>query len=208
MALPIWQGLAAYEAAGNIATLQSPSVHVMDLETGLDASLFSDRNGTTPLTNPFVGDGVGRIAFYVPIGRYLITASKDGNSITWDDVQIGTPPMQTTAPIVEPTSVTFNEYESTTVIITNYDPELEYTVEDDVYTVTARSGNTLTISSNEVPADTNQTVKINTKTNGIPVSEWTEIEVSLVNIVLLEDTAIQVVDFTGEADTNDGWSLV
>ena len=53
-------------------------------------SLFSDRAGASPLTNPFNADEEGFAAFHVTGGVYKITATRGGFSRTWRYVAIGT----------------------------------------------------------------------------------------------------------------------
>lgn len=74
--------------AGNV--LPAASVEVRREAAGAPiASIFSDREGATPLGNPFVADGDGYAAFHAAGGAYRITASKNGFSREWRYVGIG-----------------------------------------------------------------------------------------------------------------------
>lgn len=74
--------------AGNV--LPAASVEVRREAAGSPiASIFSDREGATPLGNPFVADGDGYAAFHAAGGAYRITASKNGFSREWRYVGIG-----------------------------------------------------------------------------------------------------------------------
>lgn len=75
--------------AGNV--LPAASVEVRREAAGAPiASIFSDRDGVTPLGNPFNADSNGFAAFHVAGGAYRITASKNGFSREWRYVGIGT----------------------------------------------------------------------------------------------------------------------
>lgn len=54
--------------------------------SGLLASLWLDRDGTQPTTNPFYADGNGFFRVYTDAGRVHITAHKDGKTQEWRDV--------------------------------------------------------------------------------------------------------------------------
>ena len=89
MALAKWQRTIV-DNAGNV--LPSAAVTVRLEAPGAPlASLFSDRAGTVPLSNPFNADGsTGFAAFHVVGGCYRIDATKDALSHTWRHVGIGT----------------------------------------------------------------------------------------------------------------------
>jgi hypothetical protein len=53
------------------------------------AVLFSDRNGATPLGNPFQADSSGFAAFHVSGGAYRVTATSGAVSRVWRYVPIG-----------------------------------------------------------------------------------------------------------------------
>lgn len=119
-------------------------------------------------------------------------------------------PMQTVAPTLASASVTVNEGDTATIAITNHDPTLHYSTQSsNSGTATATvSGGDLVIDTTLVDSDTSVTISVNAKTPGIPVSDWTDIAVTVAQVPDTADTSIQVVDFTGEAGTNDGWDLV
>ena len=87
MALARYQAFAQ-DANGNV--IVAPNVDVRrESDSGL-ATLYSDRNGSVPLGNPFVGDGDGLIAFHVTGGAYKITVTKDSFSRVFRYVGVGT----------------------------------------------------------------------------------------------------------------------
>ena len=87
MALPAWQATIVNEF-GDI--IPSPVITVIIEATGLPASLFSNRGGTTPLGSGGVFTaGVGGFAqFFAAPAEYRVTASDAGSgfSQTWDFV--------------------------------------------------------------------------------------------------------------------------
>jgi hypothetical protein len=74
--------------AGNV--LPAASVEVRREVAGTPiVPLFADREGATPIGNPFAADADGFAAFHVAGGAYRITASKGGFLRTWRYVGIG-----------------------------------------------------------------------------------------------------------------------
>jgi hypothetical protein len=88
MPLARWQATIV-DDAGNIQTAASIEVRGETPGSPL-ASIFSDRDGLTPLGNPFLSDGEGFAAFHVAGGAYRITATKGAFSRIWRYVGIGT----------------------------------------------------------------------------------------------------------------------
>jgi hypothetical protein len=86
MALARWQA-PIQDAAGNV--VPGATIEVRDEESGLLATLFSDRAGTVPLGNPFNADAGGFAAFFVEGGAYRIAATSGSFSFTWRYVAIG-----------------------------------------------------------------------------------------------------------------------
>lgn len=88
MALARWQATIVDEA-GNIQS--GASVEVRSETAGAPlATIYSDRDGTTPLGNPFTADSEGFAAFHVAGGAYKITATKSAFSREWRYVGVGT----------------------------------------------------------------------------------------------------------------------
>lgn len=82
-----WQATIV-DDAGNIQP--GASVEVRREETGLPlVTIYSDRDGTTPLGNPMVADSEGFAAFHVLGGAYRITATKGSFSRVRRYVGIG-----------------------------------------------------------------------------------------------------------------------
>jgi hypothetical protein len=87
VALARWQS-TIQDDAGNIQKIAS--VEVRHERPGAPlANIYSDRDGTVPLGNPFLADDEGFAAFHALGGAYRITATKNGFSKTWRYVGIG-----------------------------------------------------------------------------------------------------------------------
>lgn len=89
MALPAFNG-QAQDTAGNAVT--AFEVRVRSEPGGSLAVIYADRDGVTPLGNPFTPSPVnnGHFTFYAADGRYRITLSNtDGDLADWRDVQVG-----------------------------------------------------------------------------------------------------------------------
>lgn len=87
MALARWQATIVDES-GNIQA--AASVEVRSEASGLLVSIYSDRAGATPLSNPMTADSEGYAAFHVVGGAYKITAQKGSFARQWRYVGIGT----------------------------------------------------------------------------------------------------------------------
>jgi hypothetical protein len=92
-----WQATIVDEA-GDVQAAASVEVR---LETGGAplVSIFSDREGLTPLGNPMTADSEGFAAFHVPGGAYRITATKGAFSRVWRYVGIGLSQEQDAPPV-------------------------------------------------------------------------------------------------------------
>lgn len=86
MALARWNGVVQ-DAAGN--AVSGASIEVRDERTGLLVPLFSDRDGTEGIGNPFVALGPD-VAFHARGGSYRVMATKNGQEKLWRYVPIGT----------------------------------------------------------------------------------------------------------------------
>lgn len=73
---------------GNVIPAASVEVRVEATGARL-AVLYSDRNGTTPMGNPFAADGEGFAAFHVAGGAYRITATSGAFTRTFRYVAVG-----------------------------------------------------------------------------------------------------------------------
>jgi hypothetical protein len=117
---------------------------------------------------------------------------------------------KTVAPALSTQSVTINEYDSIDVEISNFDTRLYYNVEslNEAIATFTRSGSTITITGENVTEDSTTTIRINAEGAGLPLSLWVDIETNIIYLPVVADDAIQVVDFSNESSTNDGWSQV
>jgi hypothetical protein len=86
MALARWQA-PIQDAAGNV--VPGATIEVRDEESGLLATLFSDRAGTVPLGNPFNADANGFAGFFAEGGAYRLTVTSGLLSSVWRYVAIG-----------------------------------------------------------------------------------------------------------------------
>lgn len=87
MTLARWQR-SITDDAGN--TLPGAQVTVRRETSGAPlAVLFSDRDGATPIGNPFAADGDGFAAFHTAGGAYRIDVTSGATSRTWRYVGIG-----------------------------------------------------------------------------------------------------------------------
>jgi hypothetical protein len=88
MAFARWQATITDEA-GDIQPLASVTVRREVAGSPL-ASIYSDRDGATPLGNPFTATSEGFAAFHANGGAYKITATLGGFSREWRYVGVGT----------------------------------------------------------------------------------------------------------------------
>lgn len=80
MALPIFQRTVTNDS-GDV--INGAEVTVVGELTGLDAVLFSDRAGATPLTNPFFTGPDGLAQFYATPSEYRVTVTGVSGAVTW-----------------------------------------------------------------------------------------------------------------------------
>jgi hypothetical protein len=88
MPFAIWQATIV-DDAGNVQSAASVEVRREDAGAPL-ATIYSDREGTTPIGNPFTVGSDGYAAFHVAGGAYRITATKGEFSRTWRYAAAGT----------------------------------------------------------------------------------------------------------------------
>ena len=79
MTSPVWQATVT-DDTGDV--LPGAQIDVVIESTGTDATLFSNRSGTTSLSNPFFADSEGFAQFYTDAGAYRITATASGGGTT------------------------------------------------------------------------------------------------------------------------------
>jgi len=79
MTSPVWQATVT-DDTGDV--LPGAQIDVVIESTGTDATLFSNRAGTTSLSNPFFADSEGFAQFYTEPGAYRITATASGGGTT------------------------------------------------------------------------------------------------------------------------------
>jgi len=86
MALARFQATAV-DTAGNV--LPSASIEVRLESSGSLVTVYSDRAGATPKSNPFTADSEGYFFFHAPGGAYRITATLGDATKQWRYVAIG-----------------------------------------------------------------------------------------------------------------------
>lgn len=87
MALGRWQATIV-DNAGNI--LPGATVTVRKEISGAPLAItYSDRNGTTPVSNPLTADGNGFVFFHAIGGAYRIDAVSGSSTVTWRYVPVG-----------------------------------------------------------------------------------------------------------------------
>jgi hypothetical protein len=79
-------------ASGGVSVGSNALIKVVREDTGVDADIFEDRAGGTPLANPFSADGSGRFEFYAAgiDEGYKITATKGADQYTLRNQPVGT----------------------------------------------------------------------------------------------------------------------
>lgn len=136
MSLQLYTGtnIAKQLQGNNLLIVENVTVTVIDVSTGLAALLFLDKEGLTPLLNPFVSNTTGQFYFYVIGGRYNISVAK-GSSTGQIYAEIGTSGEVTPEDITSDAftitasnhSTLFNVYDITGTVGITVDP---VTVED------------------------------------------------------------------------------
>lgn len=86
MAKAVWHEYIA-DSAGNV--LSNAQIDVYDKD-GARAVLHEDRDGLTPLGNPFFSKSTGLAEFYTDPGRYRIEVQKGSSTALWENELIGT----------------------------------------------------------------------------------------------------------------------
>lgn len=77
-----------FEGGPLFAASTATQVTVIDKADDTLANLWSDRDGLSVKGNPFFITVAGKIEMYLNPGRYRVTASKAGQTDTWEDVLI------------------------------------------------------------------------------------------------------------------------
>ena len=83
MALGVWQNFIR-DSGGRVA--DNATITVLDSQTGMNRSLFADRDGITPITNPFLATAEGFARFYSDIGRVDIQIASGSRTQLLEDV--------------------------------------------------------------------------------------------------------------------------
>jgi len=86
MALNAWQRTIIDDTG---AAIPDAELEVFIAGTTNKPDIFEDASGSTALTNPFNANTNGFARFYVEGGAYDITATGNGSSQTWENVQLG-----------------------------------------------------------------------------------------------------------------------
>lgn len=86
MPFAAWQATIVDESGD---TQELASIEVRREATGALAAIYSDRDGSTPISNPFNADSDGFARFYTAGGAFQIVATLGDFSRTWRHVPIG-----------------------------------------------------------------------------------------------------------------------
>lgn len=116
------------------ATVPSASVQVNIASTGAPASLFSDREGVTSITNPVPADPNGRVVFYVAPGRFNITATSGSFSVDYTDIIVYPDPSEKMDRNINPLTIEQLELESIihkARVFSNDSPWIEFNTSDE-----------------------------------------------------------------------------
>ena len=90
MSLAIYTS-AAWTANGGLQVADNATIEVRRESDGALASIFSDREGEEPITNPSAfGDASGRFEFFAAGGAYRVKVTQDGKEYTLRYQAIGT----------------------------------------------------------------------------------------------------------------------
>ena len=82
MSLAIYTS-AAWTANGGLQVADNATIEVRRESDGALATIYSDREGEEPITNPSAfGDEFGRFQFFAGDGEYRVKVSQDGNEYT------------------------------------------------------------------------------------------------------------------------------
>ena len=116
------------------ATVPSASVQVNIASSGLPASLFSDREGVTPITNPVAADANGRVVFYVAPDRFNMTATSGGFNVGYTDITVYPSPSEKMDRNINPLTIEKLQLESSNnkaSIFADDSPKLEFNTSDE-----------------------------------------------------------------------------
>ena len=92
-------------------------------------TLYADREGNTPLTNPFNAEDNGFFEFYVEGGRYRVEMGAEGATFVLDDVLVGTAQGLDAQNVVDPADLhpvaTSGDHSDLNEIGTNTHPQID-----------------------------------------------------------------------------------
>lgn len=82
MSLQLYTGtnIAKQLQDNDLLIVENVNITVKDATTNSLAALWLDKEGTTPIVNPFVSNTTGQFFFYILSGRYNITIEKNGST--------------------------------------------------------------------------------------------------------------------------------
>jgi len=165
--------------------------------TDTTVDTFIVKNGIVPTK---IDLGLGNVDNTADIDKPISTAVQTAlnNIIT-----------STTAPTLASTTVSLNERTTSSISITNYEAGLTYTTSSSstlLGTAEVVNGN-LVITAGDITngLDSQITIGVQAKTDGIPVSNVTNVTVNVIYIPTSADTTIQVVNIFSDLQTNTGF---
>ena len=120
---------------------------------------------------------------------------------------------KTESPKLSLNSISINERDKGSVNVTNYDSRLDYYVQstdNNLATGIVTSDGTLQITTGDITDSVNHdvTLGVQSKAAGIPISDLTNIDVTVVYVPAVSDTTIQVIDINSDLEYNNGFEGV
>ena len=120
---------------------------------------------------------------------------------------------KTESPKLSLNSISINESDKGSVNVTNYDSRLDYYVQstdNNLVTGIVTSDGTLQITTGDITDSVNHdvTLGVQSKAAGIPISDLTNIDVTVVYVPAVSDTTIQVIDINSDLEYNNGFEGV
>lgn len=172
---------------GTVGTITADSGYSGDLLEVLSGSVVS---GTLPVPEDRINTAV--------------------NVINENGVIFGTTPNKTASPTVNNTDITLGETTAGSVVITNYNSNLLYNIQslDESLLTLQRIDDTINITAGTVSGAESVEIHIFATEGGKFISDVTVVTVNILNVPVVADDAITITEFTGEATTNNNWSLV
>ena len=141
----------------------------------------------------------------------VANATEDDEAV--NKKQLDSMTTKTESPKLSLNSISINESDKGLVNVTNYDSRLDYYVQstdNNLATGIVTSDGTLQITTGDITDSVNHdvTLGVQSKAAGIPISDLTNIDVTVVYVPAVSDTTIQVIDINSDLEYNNGFEGV